>query len=55
MKHRCTRVFGVLVIVCWAGPALATLITDSEAAFSGIQGQGGWFYGFSNQSNRGRV
>lgn len=35
----------LVVLVCGA-PAGALVLADSEAGFSGVQGQDGWFYGF---------
>lgn len=38
------------VVVCTAGFSHADVLADSEADFSGIQGMGGWFYGYYNIS-----
>lgn len=32
--------------VLWSASANATSLADSQADFSGVQGQGGWYYGF---------
>ena len=50
MKLRWIAVAGVLFVWFWPGSAAAVTITDSISAFSNTQGQGGWSYGFSNQT-----
>ena len=42
-----------LIALAIAGPALAVPIADSQAEFSGVQGQDSWSYGFFNLTAKG--
>ena len=44
---------GGLIALAIAGPALAVPIADSQAEFSGVQGQDSWSYGFFNLTAKG--
>ncbi|GJL49558.1 MAG: hypothetical protein NPIRA01_07850 [Nitrospirales bacterium] len=50
MKLRWIGVLCVWSIVCWNASAFAVTLTNSVSAFSGNQGQNGWFYGFIDQT-----
>lgn len=50
---RVSALLSVLFVFAWAQGAAAALIASSIDDFSGLQGQGGWSYGFFNQGTAG--